>query len=249
MLCAHRQPGEQPGALGPVHADHGRARRHRAHRGAAGRHAHRPGQARAARRRDRGAEDPRRPRGGPRPGRPPRQRRTAGRLADLADAGRAGQGHHPPGRPARGHRARARHRRRHPGHLARRAARSSPRTAAPSSSGWSRTATRSSPGQPLVRLHPEGTRRCTDGRCTTPPAAPTYARILGVGGYRPARVVTNDEICERIDSSDEWIRERSGIESPALGRRPTRRVVDMCVAAAGKAIAQAGIDARSRSAR
>ena len=38
-----------------------------------------------------------------------------------------------------------------------------------------------------------------------------YARILAVGGYRPERVVTNAEICERIDSSDEWIRERSGI--------------------------------------
>ena len=38
-----------------------------------------------------------------------------------------------------------------------------------------------------------------------------YARIMGVGAYRPARVVTNDEICERIDSSDAWIRERSGI--------------------------------------
>ena len=45
------------------------------------------------------------------------------------------------------------------------------------------------------------------------------ARLLGVGGYRPARVVTNAEICERIDSSDEWIRTRSGIATPALGRR------------------------------
>ena len=37
--------------------------------------------------------------------------------------------------------------------------------------------------------------------------------ILGVGGYRPARVVTNAEVIELIDSSDEWIRERSGIVS------------------------------------
>ena len=44
-----------------------------------------------------------------------------------------------------------------------------------------------------------------------PASGAEHARILGVGGYRPARVVTNDEICERIDSSDEWIRERSGI--------------------------------------
>ena len=67
-----------------------------------------------------------------------------------------------------------------------------------------------------------------------------FARILGVGGYRPARVVTNAEICERIDSSDEWIRERSGIESRRWAA-PDESVIDMSVAAAGKAIAQAGI--------
>ncbi|MDQ1617200.1 MAG: 3-oxoacyl-[acyl-carrier-protein] synthase [Actinomycetota bacterium] len=67
-----------------------------------------------------------------------------------------------------------------------------------------------------------------------------HARITGVGGYRPARVVTNAEICERIDSSDEWIRERSGIESRRWAA-PDESVVDMCLAAAGKAIAQAGI--------
>ncbi|MGH8892962.1 MAG: beta-ketoacyl-ACP synthase III [Actinomycetes bacterium] len=67
-----------------------------------------------------------------------------------------------------------------------------------------------------------------------------HARILGVGGYRPSRIVTNAEICERIDSSDEWIRERSGIESRRWAG-PDESVVDMCVAASGKAIAQAGI--------
>ncbi|MGA1089207.1 MAG: 3-oxoacyl-ACP synthase, partial [Candidatus Nanopelagicales bacterium] len=34
-----------------------------------------------------------------------------------------------------------------------------------------------------------------------------YARIMSVGSYRPERIVTNAEVCERIDSSDEWIRE------------------------------------------
>lgn len=69
-----------------------------------------------------------------------------------------------------------------------------------------------------------------------------YARILAVGGYRPERVVTNAEICERIDSSDEWIRERSGI----IERRwaaPDESVVDMAVAAASKALAESGITA------
>jgi 3-oxoacyl-[acyl-carrier-protein] synthase-3 len=72
------------------------------------------------------------------------------------------------------------------------------------------------------------------------PKGPEHARILGVGGYRPSRVVTNDEICELIDSSDEWIRERSGIESRRWAA-PDESVIDMSVAAAGKAIAQAGI--------
>ena len=67
-----------------------------------------------------------------------------------------------------------------------------------------------------------------------------HARILGLGGYRPSRVVTNEEICERIDSSDEWIRERSGIESRRWAA-PDESVTDMCLAAAGKAVAQAGI--------
>jgi 3-oxoacyl-[acyl-carrier-protein] synthase-3 len=72
------------------------------------------------------------------------------------------------------------------------------------------------------------------------PKGADYARILGVGGYRPSRVVTNAEICELIDSSDEWIRERSGIESRRFAA-PDESVIDMSVAAAGKAIAQAGI--------
>ncbi|MFM7062276.1 MAG: beta-ketoacyl-ACP synthase 3, partial [Actinomycetes bacterium] len=69
-----------------------------------------------------------------------------------------------------------------------------------------------------------------------------HARIYSVGGYRPDRIVTNAEICERIDSSDEWIRERSGI----IERRyaaPDESVVDMATAAAAKAIASAGIGA------
>jgi 3-oxoacyl-[acyl-carrier-protein] synthase-3 len=35
--------------------------------------------------------------------------------------------------------------------------------------------------------------------------------LAGVGGYLPERIVTNDELASRIDTSDEWIRERTGI--------------------------------------
>jgi 3-oxoacyl-[acyl-carrier-protein] synthase-3 len=38
-----------------------------------------------------------------------------------------------------------------------------------------------------------------------------HARILGIAGYRPSRIVTNADIVDKIDSSDEWIQTRSGI--------------------------------------
>ncbi|MFJ9695496.1 beta-ketoacyl-ACP synthase III [Kitasatospora sp. NPDC101183] len=67
-----------------------------------------------------------------------------------------------------------------------------------------------------------------------------YSRIHGVGGYRPVRVIPNAEVLEWIDSSDEWIRTRSGIESRRWAG-PEESVAEMSVQAAGKAIAQAGI--------
>ena len=74
-----------------------------------------------------------------------------------------------------------------------------------------------------------------------PPAGAAHARIWGVGGYRPERVVTNDEICQWIDSSDQWIRERSGIVTRRFAA-PEETVVDMSEAAARKALAAAGIN-------
>ncbi|MEV4869557.1 ketoacyl-ACP synthase III [Streptomyces syringium] len=68
-----------------------------------------------------------------------------------------------------------------------------------------------------------------------------YARILGVGGYRPVRVVPNEEILKHIDSSDEWIRSRSGIATRHWAG-PEETVAAMSVEAAGKAIANSGID-------
>ncbi|WP_405592806.1 beta-ketoacyl-ACP synthase III [Streptomyces sp. NBC_01190] len=73
-----------------------------------------------------------------------------------------------------------------------------------------------------------------------PPVGPAHARILGVGGYRASRVVPNDEIAPRINSSDEWIRERSGIVERRWAEAD-ETVAEMGVAAAGKALAQAGV--------
>jgi 3-oxoacyl-[acyl-carrier-protein] synthase-3 len=40
---------------------------------------------------------------------------------------------------------------------------------------------------------------------------PSGSRVAGIGVYRPIRVVKNNEIIHKIDSTDQWIRERSGI--------------------------------------
>jgi 3-oxoacyl-[acyl-carrier-protein] synthase-3 len=73
------------------------------------------------------------------------------------------------------------------------------------------------------------------------PGAPG-ARILSLGEHRPARIVTNDEICKNIDSTDEWIRERSGIVTRRFAA-PDESVVDMATSAASKALAASGIEA------
>ncbi|WP_405819781.1 ketoacyl-ACP synthase III [Streptomyces sp. NBC_00838] len=67
-----------------------------------------------------------------------------------------------------------------------------------------------------------------------------YARIMGVGGYRPTRVVPNEVILETIDSSDEWIRSRSGIATRHWAS-DEETVAMMSIEASGKAIADAGI--------
>jgi 3-oxoacyl-[acyl-carrier-protein] synthase III len=69
-----------------------------------------------------------------------------------------------------------------------------------------------------------------------------FSAILGIGGYRPRRVVDNAEICTMIDSTDEWIRTRSGI----IERRwasDDETIQMMSVAAARKALDRAGIEA------
>ncbi|MGH8995980.1 MAG: beta-ketoacyl-ACP synthase III [Acidimicrobiales bacterium] len=67
------------------------------------------------------------------------------------------------------------------------------------------------------------------------------AAITGIGAYRPRRIVPNEEICEHIDSTDEWIRSRTGIV--------TRRWADadetlsfMAAAAATEALRSAGVE-------
>jgi 3-oxoacyl-[acyl-carrier-protein] synthase III len=72
-------------------------------------------------------------------------------------------------------------------------------------------------------------------------AGAQHATILGIGGYRPRRVVDNAEICTYIDSSDEWIRTRSGIVERRWAS-PDETIQMMSIAAARKALGQAGIE-------
>ncbi|MBC7276710.1 beta-ketoacyl-ACP synthase III [Nocardioides sp.] len=72
------------------------------------------------------------------------------------------------------------------------------------------------------------------------PKGSPHARILGVGGYRPTRVVPNSEIVDLIDSSDEWIRTRSGITERRWANED-ETVQMMSVAASRKALEHAGI--------
>jgi 3-oxoacyl-[acyl-carrier-protein] synthase-3 len=68
------------------------------------------------------------------------------------------------------------------------------------------------------------------------------AALTGLGAHRPALRVDNLAIAERIGSSDEWIRERSGIVTRGVSAAD-ESVVDMAASAGGKALAAAGVDA------
>ncbi len=68
----------------------------------------------------------------------------------------------------------------------------------------------------------------------------TDSQILSVGGYQPSRVVPNSEIVDRIESTDEWIRQRTGIEERRFAA-PGESVLDMAEAACRQALERAGL--------
>ncbi|MDO5754060.1 beta-ketoacyl-ACP synthase III [Arthrobacter sp.] len=67
------------------------------------------------------------------------------------------------------------------------------------------------------------------------------SQILGIGAYRPSVIVTNEDVCQWIDSSDEWIRQRTGIITRHRAPKDVS-VVDMAVGAGAEAIEKAGIE-------
>jgi 3-oxoacyl-[acyl-carrier-protein] synthase III len=73
----------------------------------------------------------------------------------------------------------------------------------------------------------------------TPPVV--GSRILALGHYQPARVLTNDDLAQMVDTNDQWIRDRVGIVTRRIADNET--VADMAAAAAGKALASSGLAA------
>jgi 3-oxoacyl-[acyl-carrier-protein] synthase III len=67
------------------------------------------------------------------------------------------------------------------------------------------------------------------------------SRIVSLGHYQPSRVLTNDELAEMVDTSDEWIQARLGIVTRRIADGET--VADMAAAAADKALAGSGLTA------
>ncbi|MCZ2828467.1 ketoacyl-ACP synthase III [Modestobacter sp. VKM Ac-2986] len=67
------------------------------------------------------------------------------------------------------------------------------------------------------------------------------AQILGLGSYRPRRRVTNDELATMMDTNDEWIQSRVGIAERRWASED-ETLVEMAVAAGGKALAASGLD-------
>jgi 3-oxoacyl-[acyl-carrier-protein] synthase-3 len=68
------------------------------------------------------------------------------------------------------------------------------------------------------------------------------SRVIGCGAYLPSNIVTNDDLAKRMDTSDEWIRERTGIRQRHIAL-PGEKTSDLAVGAARAALSDAGIDA------
>ncbi|MEX0838942.1 MAG: 3-oxoacyl-ACP synthase, partial [Parvibaculum sp.] len=67
--------------------------------------------------------------------------------------------------------------------------------------------------------------------------------IAGTGSYLPARVMTNDDLSKIVDTTDEWIVERTGIHRRHIAA-DGELTSHLALAAARAAIADAGIDAQ-----
>jgi len=74
-------------------------------------------------------------------------------------------------------------------------------------------------------------------------AAGTPVSITGLGCKVPDRIVTNDELAKHVDTSDEWILERTGIRERRMAD-PSEALSDLALPACRDALAQAGIEGK-----
>ena len=70
----------------------------------------------------------------------------------------------------------------------------------------------------------------------------SYTKILGTGSYVPSKVITNDELAKIVETSDEWIRTRTGIRERHIVT--DEYTVDLAQKAAEKAMKDANIEAK-----
>ena len=68
------------------------------------------------------------------------------------------------------------------------------------------------------------------------------SRIIGCGAYLPEKIVTNDDLAKIVETSDAWIRERTGIRERRIVSKG-EKTSDLALAAARAALKDAGIDA------
>ncbi|MDR1012550.1 MAG: ketoacyl-ACP synthase III [Coxiellaceae bacterium] len=68
-----------------------------------------------------------------------------------------------------------------------------------------------------------------------------YSRIIGTGGYLPDQVITNEDLAKIVDTSNEWIIERTGIKRRHIMSRE-ETTTSMAEIAARRAIESSGID-------
>jgi 3-oxoacyl-[acyl-carrier-protein] synthase III len=68
--------------------------------------------------------------------------------------------------------------------------------------------------------------------------------VLGCGSYLPSRVLTNDELARKVDTSDEWITQRTGIRERRIAA-PGELTSDLALAAARAALAAGNVDPQS----
>ena len=70
-----------------------------------------------------------------------------------------------------------------------------------------------------------------------------YAKILGTGSYLPANCVSNDDLAQKVDTSDEWIVARTGIRQRHIAAEG-EQTSDLAVQAALNALESAQLDAK-----